>query len=341
MDLTTSKLLITGASGNFGKQLIYECLRRGIRPIAMVRRDSDTRYIDANNLEKRSADLRNQPEVEKAVQGVDAVIHSAAWVNFRQDKLTQFTGINTFGALDLYRASAKAGVKRFVQVSSVAAVGARPRTGDSDKRLINEDWIFNLEHLQIPYILTKRAAEDELRKQAASSGPELVIVNPSIVVAPSRTGDDRGKAAKMFSHWIMPDFHNVVNLVDIRDVAPAILAAVEKGRPGERYILAGDNIPVRELVLSVSALLKNAPHLIELPRWFYMGAARATVAVRTLFGRSKISFYPDLVRMLDYDWAFTYGKARAELGFAPRSIHVTLKDLLSNNFVGTHMKPGS
>jgi len=341
MNLKDQKLLITGATGNLGRQLVYECLRAGVRPIVLVRRESDTRYIDANNLEKRVADLRNQAEVEKAVQGVDVVIHCAAWVNFRQDKLTQFTGINTFGALGLYRACAKTGVKRFVHLSSVAAVGARPRAGDNEKRLINEDWVFNLEHLQIPYIMTKRAAEDELRRQAGSGGPELVIVNPSIIVAPSRTGDDHGRATRMFSHWILPDLFNIVNLVDIRDVASAILAAVEKGRSGERYILAGDNIPVRELALSVSALLTDSPHLIEFPRWFYMGAACVTVAVRTLFGRSKISFYPDLVRLMDYDWAFSHAKARVDLGFSPRSIHVTLNDLLSNNFVGTPMKPGA
>ena len=341
MNLKDQNILITGATGNLGRQLIFESLRVGVRPIALVRRESDTRYIDANNLEKRVADLRNQAEVEKAVPGVDVVIHCAAWVNFRQDKLTQFTGINTFGALDLYRACAKAGVKRFVHLSSIVAVGARPRDGNRNWRPINEDWIFNLEHLQIPYIMTKRAAEEELRKQAALGGPELVIVNPSIVVAPSRTGDDRGKAARMFSHWILPDLSNVVNLVDIRDVASAILAAVEKGRSGERYILAGDNISVRELALSVSALLTDSPHLIEFPRWFYMGAARTTVAVRTLLGRSKISFYPDLVRLMDYDWAFSYAKARTELGFSPRSIYATLKDLLSNNFVGTFMKPGA
>jgi dihydroflavonol-4-reductase len=339
MNLRDSKLLITGATGSLGKQLVYECLQRGIRPIAMVRRESNTAYLDSHNIEKRTADIRNRPEIEAAMKGIDAVIHCVAWVNFRQDKLTQFTGINIIGALDTYRAAAKAGVKRFVQISSIAAVGGNPRTLGGESYPMNEDWIFNLEHLKIPYVMTKHAAEVELRKAAAEGGPELVIMNPSTIAAPSRTGDDRGKASKTFARRFLPDLPNVVNLVDIRDVAPAILTAVEKGRSGERYLLVGDNIPVRELILKVAGFLGRRPHLISLPTWFYMSAAHAAVAWNKLTGREKTSFYPDLVRLKEYDWAFSNAKARVELGFAPRSLESTLEDLLSNNFVGTYMKP--
>ena len=339
MNLRDSKLLITGASGSLGKQLIYECLKRGIRPIAMVRRESDTRYLDANNIEKRVANIRNQQELEQAMKGIDAVIHCIAWVNFRQDKLTQFTGVNTIGALDTYRACAKAGVKRFVQVSSIAAVGGNPRSSESSNQPMNEDWVFNLEHLNIPYVLTKHAAEVELSKAAADGGPELVIVNPSTIAAPSRTGDDRGKASKTFSRLFLPALPNLVNLVDIRDVAPAILAAVEKGRAGERYLLVGDDISASELILKVAGLLGCKPHLISLPSWFYMSAAHAAVAWNKLIGREKTSFYPDLVRLKDYNWTFSNAKARVELNFAPRPMHNTLEDILSNNFIGTYMKP--
>ena len=67
------------------------------------------------------------------VEGVDAIIHTAAWVNFRQDRLTQFTGINTIAAVDLFKAARKAGVKRFLQISTVAAIGAHPRGMFVDK----------------------------------------------------------------------------------------------------------------------------------------------------------------------------------------------------------------
>ena len=161
MEIEKNKILITGASGLLGKQLIYELNRRGVKPVAHVRETSDTSYVDSLGLEKRHADLRNEEGLEKLVDGIDAVIHTAAWVNFRQDRLTQFTGINTFGALNIFRAAQKAGVKRFVHVSTAAAVGAVRRKKNGaipfEDLLVRESTEFNLGHLRIPYIMTKRS----------------------------------------------------------------------------------------------------------------------------------------------------------------------------------------
>ncbi|UCE25564.1 MAG: NAD-dependent epimerase/dehydratase family protein [Candidatus Zixiibacteriota bacterium] len=344
-DITKYRVLVTGASGSLGKQVIYELNRCGVSPIAHVRDTSDTSYVDSLGLEKRHADLRQEEGLEKLAEGTDTVVHTAAWVNFRQDKLTQFTGINTFGALNMFKAAQKAGVKRFVHVSTVAAVGAVRRKNNGatsfEDGLVRETTEFNLSHLRIPYIMTKRAAEEELRKVASGSATELVIVNPSIIVGPSRTGDDLAKTYRLFNRFIMPDLPIRVNLVDIRDVAPAIVAAISKGRNGERYILAGDNITVKDLVLAVSSIIGRVPHVLRIPRPVYDFAARVSLVLAKLMGKSKISYYPDLVKMLDYDWAYSYSKAREELGFRCRSIHTTLDELLTNNFVGTYLKPGN
>jgi len=342
MNLKDKKILVTGASGSLGKQLLYQFNQLGVKPVAHVRASSNTAYIDSLGLEKRTVDMRDTNGFAELLEGIDAVIHTAAWVNFRRDKLTQFTGINTFGAVDLFRAAQNAGVKRFVQVSSVGAIGAVPQKTNNGNIFslvrADENHDFNLSHLKIPYIMTKRAAEDELLQLAGESGTELVIVNPSIIVAPSRSGDDRGAATRSFSRWFMPEYKNLVNLVDIRDLAPGIICALEKGRPGQRYILGGDNLSLKDLVLTVSALVNRSPHLINFPRPAVNLAARLAVAVDKLRGKGKISFYPDLVKLIDYDWAFTSEKARQELGYRTRSIFTTLDDLLSNNFYGTWLK---
>ncbi|MEA2031202.1 MAG: SDR family oxidoreductase [candidate division Zixibacteria bacterium] len=344
MDLLDAKILITGASGTLGKQLIYELDRRGIKPIAQVRKTSDTAYIDSFGLEKRVADLCISDQIPGLVEDIDVIIHTAAWVNFRQDRSNEFTKINTIAANQLFHAAQKAGVKRFIHISTIAAIAALKRKSDlmngrvGAPHKVTEKNEFNLGHLRVPYIQSKHAAEVELGKLADNGETDLVIVNPSIIVAPSRTGDDRGKTIKAFSRWFMPDFPNRVNLVDIRDVAPAVISAVEKGRSGERYILAGDNITISELTLAVSSILGKMPHLVRLPAWLLNLTARFSVTLGK-FNRRKVSFYPDLVKLLKYDWSYSSMKARRELGFSSRSLVVTLNDLLNNSFNGTYMKP--
>jgi len=341
VDLNREKILVTGATGHLGSQICYLLTQQGLRPIAHCRASSDTAFIDRLGLEKRTADFRIRPELAGLVQGVGAIVHTAAWVSFRGDKLTQFTGINTMGALELYRAACQAGVKRFVHVSTVAAVGARPlgtsEASDINRRL-TESWGFNLGHLKVPYIMTKRAAEEELLKMAAEGDPELVIVNPSIIISPSFEGDDRARAIRAFHLPIVPDHPNLVNLVDVRDAARGTLCALAKGRPGERYILGGDDISVRELMLTISDLLGRAPHLVRFPRWMIRAAGKFRLPVGRLAG-AKLRGYPDLARFADYDWTYSSRKAIDHLGYRPRSIFATLRDLLNNNFTGSYARP--
>lgn len=343
MNLTNKNILITGATGSLGKQLIYELVSKGHKPLAHCRSSSDTTYIDSLGLTKRIADLRNEAQLEQLVKGIDLIIHTAAIVNFRGDRLTQFTGINTFGALQLYRIARKASVGRFVQVSSVVGIGAVKRAGENSSLAeADESTEYNLASLQIPYFLSKRAAEVELLKEAASPGEsqtELVIVNPSIIVAPSRSGDDRSKAEKLFGGLAMPRLPNRINLVDSRDVASGIVAAAESGISGERYILAGENLPISQLLLMVGQKLNKKVLLIPPPRFLLKGLAHLNRFYTVAMNRGHLRFYPDLVRLLDYDWAYNSGQARKQLGFNPRPLSETLDNLLDNDFRGSWANP--
>ena len=343
LNLENMKILVTGASGSLAKQILFELSNRGIKPIAHIRDSSNTEYIDTLKLEKRVADLRDEATYPTLMEGIDLVIHTAALVNFRQDRFTQFAGINTVAAVNLFKAAQKAGVKRFVHISTVAAVGG-VRRREMNKRVVdelylaNEETEYNAGHLRIPYFMTKRAAEEELLKIYKDGPTELVIVNPSIIAAPREDGDDRAYYKKQFNRFIIPSNPIRVNIVDVRDVAKGTLLALANGKNGQRYILGGDNITLRELVLTMSALLGKIPHLIRFPRGFYDMTSRFWLWLMKITGRSRISYYPDFVKLLDFDWAFSNKKAHHELGYRWRSIHTTLNDLLNNNFTGTWKK---
>lgn len=340
VDIQNKKILITGGSGSLAKQIVFELDKRKIKPIVHLRESSDSSYIDSFQLEKRIADLRRKDQISAIMKGIDYVIHTAAMVDFRGNQLTQFTGINTMGAVLMYEAAVKAGVKRFVHVSTVGAIGAINRRTNGtiqDYHLADENAEFNLSKLKIPYIMTKRAAELELNKLSEKSETELITVNPSIIASP--TEDDRQRIGKYFSKLIIPEIPVRVNIVDLRDVAPGVIAALEKGKPDERYILGGDNITVRELVLAGSTIIGKIPHLVRIPRRVYGLTARFAEVMYRVTGRRRVRLYPDLVKLLDYDWAFSSKKAHDELGYRWRSIHTTLENMLTNNMVGSWLKP--
>ncbi len=338
-----SKILVTGASGVLGKQLVYELNKRGIRPIVQVRKTSDSSYVDSLGLEKRIVDFKSDTDLSELVKDIDYIFHCAAIVNFRQGNLTRFTAINSMSPAKLYKAAQKAGVKRFCHISTAAAIGAIKRDAVNNKDSIDyqcrECCEFNISHLRIPYIMTKHAAETELFKLTENSPTALVLVNPSIILAPSKSGDDYKKARKMFQRFLIPEVPVKMNFVDIRDAVPGIITALEKGNHKERYIIAGDNISAKDFVLGVSVILGRIPHLVRFPRWIYNLTAQIAEKYCRFVGRRNIHYYPDVVKMLDYDWVYSSSKAYQELRYRWRSIHTTLDDLLNNNFNGTWLKP--
>ncbi len=344
--MTIDKLLITGASGLLGSQLIHECLKQDIRPICLVREGSDCSFIDSHGLEKRVADLRNQELLTQAFSGIKSVIHTAAMVDFRGDRLTMFTGINSFGALFCFRAAVATGVQRFLHVSTVAAVGAALRGDTGPPTPLTENAEFNLAHLRIPYILSKYQAERllfqehtiETEKQDGSKPPELVVVSPSIIVAPSRHGADKSRIEKLMSRAVLPSFPNRLNVVDIRDVAPAILRALEKGEDSERYLLTGDNFSFSEGLEIFASLTGKSPRRLATPLAWVRGAANIAQQLRRKNKGGKLKFYPDLIRMLDFDWVYDNSKARQQWGFNPRPMQQTLSDLYSGDFTGFYLR---
>ncbi len=346
---SNQKILITGASGLLGSQLIHEYLKQGIRPICMVRKTSDCTFIDSHNLEKRFADLRNQESLTEAFQGIDSVIHTAALVDFRGDKLTLFTGINSFGALFCYRAAISARVRKFLHVSTIAAIGATLRDSNRESALLTEDAKFNLDHLRIPYILSKHHAEqllsqasvqesdDDTQDNEHQKRPELITVNPSIIVAPSRHGADKSRIDKLMSKALIPNFQTKFNIVDIRDVSQAILSAMEKGRDRERYLLTGDNLSLAEGLDIFSIQTGRKPRQFSPPISALVTAAQIACRLRRENKGGKLRFYPDVVRMLNYDWVYDNSKARSQLDFNPRPAAETLDDLYSGNFNGFYL----
>lgn len=332
--IQSEKILITGASGLLGRQLIYELLKRGIRPICLIRENSDAAFIDNHDLEKRFADLTQEEALADALTGIDRIIHTAAIVNFRGDQRTRAARINAFAAERCFKLAQQAGVKRFVQVSSIVGVGAALRGG----RVIDEDADFALSDVRVPYVETKRQAEVLLLEAAAENpgATELIVVNPSIVVAPSRRSSDKMRIDRFMSRAVVPRLPNSLNLVDLRDVSEGIVNALIAGEPGERYLLTGENVSIDWLLDTLSELSGLSPRRIKPPAWLLRIAARYQLRRQRRLG-GKLRLYPELLKLLDYDWVYDNTKAKRELAFTARPLSVTLTELYQGGFQGAFL----
>ena len=187
-------------------------------------------------------DLGDRLALAREMEGCDAVFHLAALYAFRGDP-AEFVRVNVDGTRNVLEAARRAGVHRVVHTSTCATCGpvaGRPATEDDSP----PDW-----ELTVPYKATKLTAE-RLALAAQDDGPEVVAVNPTTPVgegdrAPTPTGRMvRGVATGRYRAYLAG---TGVNLVDVRDVALAHLLAFERGRPGERYLLGAEDMPLREI----------------------------------------------------------------------------------------------
>jgi dihydroflavonol-4-reductase len=245
-------------------------------------------------------DVGDGASLEREMQGCDAVFHLAALYSFKGDP-AEFTRVNVDGTRNVLEAARRAGVARIVYTSSCATCGpveGRPATEKDEP----PGW-----ELTVPYKATKIAAERRALA-AARDGLDVVAVNPTTPVGegdrvPTPTGRMvRGVATGRYRAYLAG---TGVNLVDVHDVARGHLLAFERGRAGERYLLGGEDMPLRDVfALVADAAGRRAPRL-RVP----YAVARAGAAVG-LLNRHEIA----LARLPMY---FSSEKARRELGYDP------------------------
>ncbi len=307
--------LVTGASGFIGWHVARLLTERGQKVRALVRPTSTLRELE---VEPAVGDLRDAGSLDRAVAGCERVFHVAADYRLWARDPQELYGSNVEGTRNLLEAARKHGVERFVYTSTVGCIGV-PRGGLGDETVP-----VTLEEMSGAYKRSKFLAE-RLALEFAESGLPVVVVNPTAPVGdhdvkPTPTG----KIVLDFLKGAMPAFIDTgLNLVDVRDTAAAHLLAAERGRPGERYIVGGENLTLKEILQKLARLTgKEAPRL-KLP----YAVAYAAGVVTT--GWARVTGHPpraplDAVRMAKKKMFVSTEKARRELGFAPGPVDAAL-----------------
>ncbi len=315
------KVFVTGATGFLGSHVARVLQEQGAQLRLLVRQNSDGRNLEGLNAEQVVGDLRQPQSLEMAMSGCDTVFHVAAdyrlWVRDPQ----QMYAANVDGTRAILNAARKNNVRRVVYTSSVATMGFT-----SGERLADENSPVVLQDMIGPYKRSKFMAE-EIAVRAGRDSLDVVIVNPSTPVGerdvkPTPTG-------RIILDFLKKKFPAYVetglNLVDAAECARGHIAALEKGRSGERYILGGENLTLKQILDKLAAITGLPSPRIKLP---YM-MALATGVVDEIFTGRLLGREPratiDAVRMGRKKMFVSSAKAERELGWKSTSVDAALQ----------------
>ena len=337
------KVFVTGATGFVGSHVARDLAAIGADLCLLVRKTSRLENLEGIAGERVLGDLREPESFRSVLPGCDAVMHVAAdyrlWV---RDPKAMYAA-NVDGTRDLLRLAREEGVKRFIYTSSVATMGFR-----QDATIVDEATPVSLADMIGHYKRSKFLAEQEAIK-AAQSGQEVVILNPTTPVGPNDVKPTpTGRIIVDFLNRKFPAYVDTgLNLVDVREVARTHVAALKVGHFGERYILGGENLTLKQILDKLSAITGLPSPTLRVPHAVAMAFAlfdenitgrllgkepRATVeAVRMgrkmMFaspakaerelGFQQVPVYPALRAAID--WFRAHGYAPEEEGVRPKT----------------------
>ncbi len=303
---------ITGATGLLGANLAKALLDAGHRVRATRRGTSRADHLRDLDLEWAEADLGDTTGLSRAFHGCDVVFHVAALVSVRRTPTPELVQTNVEGTRHVLDAVARAGVPRLVYCSTVGAVGlsedGRPCTEESR-------WTFAERGMNDGYVETKRRAE-ELVREAAAGGLDVVIANPTYMFGPY---DARPSSGKMIVSVVKGDVPGWTpgknNFDDVRDVARGMLLLWERGRRGERYILGGENLTYKEAFERIASVAGVKPPRRRIPRPLATAFGLAGDLNERLSRREPLINSVTVRYGFCKDFVFSSAKAQRELGY--------------------------
>jgi len=302
---------VTGATGFLGSHIARVLADQGADLRLLVRPTSNLKNLEGLKADTATGDLRDPASLEKAIKGCETVFHVAAdyrlWVRDPDEMYRS----NVEGTRAILDAARKNGVRRVVYTSSVATVGFTSSGFPAD-----EDSPVSLADMIGPYKRSKFMAE-QVALEAGRSGLHVVTVNPTTPVGeqdvkPTPTG----RIVVDFLKRKFPAYVDTgLNLVDVRECARGHVSALERGKSGERYILGGENLTLKQLLDKLGRITGLPSPKVKLPYVFAFAAGVVDEAITGRLLKREPRATVDTVRMVRKKMFASSDKAERELGW--------------------------
>jgi dihydroflavonol-4-reductase len=317
--------LLTGATGFVGSAVARVLAARRHRLRLLVRPTSDRRNLAGIDAELVLGDLTDATSLARAVAGCRYVVHVAADYRFWVPDPEAMLRANVEGTVAVMRAAQAAGVERIVHCSSVAALGWTDDGTPADETTPTNEADFIGTYKRSKF-LAERAVMDLVRQ----GGLPAVVVNPSAPVGPRDIKPTpTGKMIRDAAAGRVPAYIDTgLNMVHVDDVAEGHALALERGQIGERYVLGGENLLLKDILALVADVVDRRPPKIEVPEallwpaaWLMEGLARLT-GIPPMMTR-------DHIKMARHKMFYSSAKAMRELGYAPRPLRAAIEDAVA------------
>ncbi|MGB8542211.1 MAG: hopanoid-associated sugar epimerase [Candidatus Acidiferrales bacterium] len=316
--------LVTGATGFIGSHVARQLVNAGQAVRVLVRPNSNLKALAGLQVEYVEGDLREQKSLELALKGIARVFHVAADYRLWTPRPEEIYEINVQGTRNLFNAAGHVGIERIVYTSTVATI-AVPRHG----ALPNEGIQAALDEMIGNYKRSKFLAE-QVAVEAASAGMPVVIVNPTAPVGPwDWKPTPTGRIILDFLKGKMPAYVDTgLNVAPVEDIAAGHLLAADKGRAGQRYILGGRNMTLKQILDALSAITGRPAPRLRLPHAVALAAGYADQLFSRLAGREP-QIPVEGVKMSRHRMFVESDKAERELGYRLTSVEAALERAVS------------
>jgi dihydroflavonol-4-reductase len=315
--MTTRPVLVTGGTGFIGRAIVERLLADGNRVKALARSEASRSELRGLGAEPVTGDLLDLEALAAAMQGCDIVYHAAGANAFCLRDPAPMFEVNVRGSENVVRAAVRAGVRRVVYTSSAATLGEAGGTVGSEDSP-HRGWFLS------DYERSKFEAEQAVFETARETGIEVVSVNPASVQGPGRATGSTKLLLDYANGRLKAVVDSRLSLVDIADCTEGHVLAASRGNPGERYVLSGATLTVREGLALIAGIVGN----VRPPRTLPPSLALAVATAAEAFGRVRRRRPPicrELARTLIHGHAYDGSKATRSLGLRYTPIEETLR----------------